>query len=108
VTALVWNYHDDEAIAADTPVEMNVSGLPVGGKVLIRHYRIDQSHSNSYTVWKAMGSPQSPDNEQYQALKAGGHLQLLGSPRWVQCKGEAVKLDFSMPRESVSLVELSW
>jgi hypothetical protein len=55
-----------------------------------------------------MGSPQSPDNEQYQALKAGGHLQLLGSPRWVQCKGEAVKLDFSMPRESVSLVELSW
>jgi xylan 1,4-beta-xylosidase len=108
VTALVWNYHDDEASAADTPVEMNISGLPIGGKVLIRHYRIDQSHSNSYTVWKAMGSPQSPDREQYQALKAGGQLQLLESPRWVQGKGESVKLDFPMPRESVSLVELSW
>jgi xylan 1,4-beta-xylosidase len=41
-------------------------------------------------------------------LKAAGQLQLLESPRWVESKDGAVRLDFPMPGESVSLVELSW
>jgi xylan 1,4-beta-xylosidase len=86
-----------------------VAGLPAEGrKIMVRHYRIDQSHSNSYTVWKAMGSPQNPTPEQSVALKAAGQLQLLESPRWVESKGGAVNLTFAMPGQSVSLVELSW
>ncbi len=109
VTALVWNYQDDEAGGATVPVELKVSGLSVDlHRILMRHYRIDQSHSNSYTVWKAMGSPQNPSGEQYAALKAAGELQLLESPRWVEMKDGAVNLAFSMPGQSVSLVELSW
>ena len=109
VEALVWNYHDEDSAGADAPVQLNVSGLPAGPrKILVRHYRIDQSHSNSYTVWKAMGSPQNPSSEQYAALKAAGQLQLLESPQWVESKDGAVNLNFSMPAESVSLVELSW
>ena len=109
ITALVWNYLDDPATAAEKPVEMQISGLPATAKrILVTHYRIDQSHSNSYTVWKAMGSPQSPRNEQYEQLKAAGQLQLLESPRWVENKAGSVRLDFSLPGESVSLVELSW
>ena len=109
VTVLVWNYHDDEAAAAEKPVQLNVAGLPTSTRrILVKHYRIDQSHSNSYTVWKAMGSPQSPSREQYEALKAAGQLQLLESPRWVESKDGAIGLEFAMPGESVSLVELSW
>ncbi|HTT24950.1 MAG TPA: hypothetical protein VMG82_38910 [Candidatus Sulfotelmatobacter sp.] len=109
VSVLVWNYQDDEASAAEMPASLNVAGLPaVAKRILVRHYRIDQNHSNSYTVWKAMGSPQSPSAEQYESLKAAGQLQLLESPRWVESKDGAVKLDFPMPGESVSLVELSW
>jgi xylan 1,4-beta-xylosidase len=107
VTVLLWNYQDDEA--AELPVQLNVAGLPMGvGRILVKHYRIDQNHSNSYTVWKALGSPQSPTAEQYQSLKAAGQLQLLESPRWVESKDDTVRLDFPMPGESLSLVELSW
>jgi len=36
---------------------LTVSGIPSGvKKVLLEHYRIDDTHSNSYTVWKAMDS----------------------------------------------------
>ncbi len=109
VTVLVWNYQDDEASAAEMPVQLNVMGLPAtANKILVRHYRIDQNHSNSYTVWKAMGSPQSPSPEQYAVLKAAGQLQMLDSPRWVESKDGLVRLDFALPGESVSLVELSW
>ncbi len=109
VTVLLWNYQDDEAAATELPVQLNVMGLPTGaGRILVKHYRIDQNHSNSYTVWKSMGSPQSPTAEQSQSLKAAGQLQLLESPRWVVRKDGAVRLEFAMPGESVSLVELSW
>ncbi len=109
VTVLLWNYQDDEAAATELPVQLNVMGLPTGaGRILVKHYRIDQNHSNSYTVWKSMGSPQSPTAEQSHSLKAAGQLQLLESPRWVVRKDGAVRLEFAMPGESVSLVELSW
>ena len=109
VTVLVWNYQDDEAAAAEMPVQLNVAGLPTSARrILVKHYRIDQNHSNSYTVWKAMGSPQSPTAEQYESLKAAGQLQLLESPRWIESKDGAVQLPFAMPGEIVSLVELSW
>jgi len=109
VTVLVWNYQDDEASVAEKALELSVLGLPTTvKKILVKHYRIDQNHSNSYTVWKAMGSPQSPSAEQYQALKAAGQLQLLDSPRWIESKDGAVRLEFPLPGESVSLLELSW
>jgi xylan 1,4-beta-xylosidase len=109
VTVLLWNYQDDEAAATELTVQLSVAGLPSSARrILVKHYRIDQNHSNSYTVWKAMASPQSPTAEQSQSLKAAGQLQLLESPTWVDSKDGVVRLDFPMPGESVSLVELTW
>jgi xylan 1,4-beta-xylosidase len=110
VTVLLWNYHDDENGGSDAPARLDVSGLHVNGhKLLLREYRIDQSHSNSYTVWKAMGSPQNPTSEQIAALKAAGQLQMAGSPRWVESTNkDGVIVDLSLSRQSVALVELSW
>jgi len=109
VTVLLWNYRDDEAQAAEAPVQLNVAGLPASSnRILLTHYRIDQNHSNSYTVWNAMGSPQSPNPQQYESLKAAGQLQLLESPHWVESKDGTVRLDFRLPGEGVSLLELSW
>ena len=53
---LVWNYHDVDAAADASPV-LEVSGVPAGVRRALEHYRIDGTHSNAYTVWKAMGSP---------------------------------------------------
>jgi xylan 1,4-beta-xylosidase len=109
VTVLLWNYHDDDVPAADSPVKLQISGLPPGaGRVLVRQYRIDRDHSNAYTLWEEMGSPQNPTPEQYARLKAAGQLQLLESPSWVEEKNGDLEMDVSLPRQAVSLVEVTW
>jgi xylan 1,4-beta-xylosidase len=106
---MLWNYHDDDVPAPDAAVEVTVAGVPEGvKKVLLEHYRIDNTHSNSYTVWKAMGSPQSPTPEQYAQLKAAGQLQLLTSPEWVDVSGGKVTIDMSLPRQATSLMHFKW
>ena len=109
ISVMAWNYHDDDVTAAVAPVALRVAGVPVAvTRVLVRHYRIDKDHSNAYTVWQAMGSPQSPTPVQYAQLEAAGQLQSLGSPEWVPVKSGTVELGFSLPRQAVSLVQLSW
>ena len=109
VTVLLWNYHDDDVSAPDAPIKLDISGLPEESqKIMMRHYRIDHDHSNAYTVWKELGSPQNPTLEQYAKLKAAGQLQLLGSPQWAENNLGTVTLEFALPRQAVSLVELAW
>lgn len=109
VTVLVWNYHDDDVEAPQSSVNVHVSGLPEQAKaVLFRHYRIDNNHSNAFATWKKMGAPQMPAPVQYAELEASGRLALLESPSWLPCVGGAVDIQFELPREAVSLLELEW
>ena len=106
---MVWNYHDDDVPAAAAEVKVEVAGVPAGVKrVLLQHYRIDGMHSNAYTVWKQMGSPQSPTPEQYQRLKEAGQLELLSSPEWLDVSGGEVTIKMELPRQATSLLRLSW
>ena len=78
VAVLVWNYQDDDAPGDAAGVKLAVAGLPKeASRVLLRHYRIDQTHSNAYSVWKQMGSPAKPDAAEYARLEAAGGLDLL-------------------------------
>jgi xylan 1,4-beta-xylosidase len=109
MAVLVWNYHDDELAAAPAAVRVAMNGIPKSaGRVLVQHYRIDDEHSNAYTVWKQMGSPQQPTPEQYARLKAAGQLQLLGSPEWREPQDGKLAVDFTLPRHGVSLIRLTW
>ena len=103
VSVLLWNFNADDVPGAAAPVALHIANLP--SRVLVTHYRIDGEHSNAYTAWQAMGSPQNPTAEQYRALGAAGQLQLLEAPHWVN--GSAT-LTFDLPRQGVSLVQLSW
>jgi len=106
---MLWNYHDDDVAAPATEVDVNVTGIPPGVKrVLLEHYRIDETHSNAYSVWKSMGSPQSPTPEQYAQLKAAGQLELLNSPAWVDVQDGKVTIETALPRQAVSLLRLTW
>jgi xylan 1,4-beta-xylosidase len=106
---LVWNYHDVNEAAPSTPATVTIRGLPAGvQRVLLEHYRIDQTHSNAYTVWQHMGSPQHPTAQQYAELQAAGQLQLLTSPVWLDVKDGEVKIPTELPRESISLLHLTW
>jgi xylan 1,4-beta-xylosidase len=109
IAVLAWNYHDEDVPAPAAPVRLSLSGIPTAaGPVLVSHYRIDQDHSNAYTVWKAMGSPQNPSPEQYAKLEAAAQLQLLDSPRWVVPQGGRINVTFVLPRQGVSLIRLTW
>ena len=108
LSVLVWNYHDDKTPGPDAEVKIQIAGIPAAAKrVLLHHYRIDDTHSNSYTAWKKMGSPQQPTPEQYAALEAAGQLQELESPRWIDA-GPQTTVDIRLPKEAVSLLQLSW
>jgi xylan 1,4-beta-xylosidase len=106
---MVWNYHDDDVAAPDAEVQVTIAGIPPGvKKVLLEHYRIDETHSNAFTAWKKMGSPQAPTSEQYAQLKAAGQLQLLSSPEWLDVADEKVSVEMALPRQAVSLLRLEW
>ncbi len=95
---MVWNYHDDDVPAPDADVQVTITGIPAGVKrVLLEHYRIDETHSNAYTAWKNMGSPQAPTPEQYAELKAAGQLQLLTSPEWLDVANGKVTIETTLP-----------
>ena len=109
VEILLWNYCDDDVPAPDAVIDMAVSGLPANvSSALVEHFRVDARHSNSFTVWKEMGSPESASAAQYETLQAAGQLQLLDSPAWVSFQDGNAHLQFSLPREGLSLVRISW
>lgn len=109
VSVLTWNYCDDDSVGAAASVRLVITGLPKNMKrFLLRRYRIDQDHSNSWATWKRMGSPQSPSPEEYATLEAAGQLQQSDSPRWVSSENGETSVDVTLPRQSVSLLQLSW
>ena len=109
IQILIWNYHDDDLPAAAAPIDLTIEGLPPDVKrALSEHFRIDAHHSNAFTAWKEMGSPQSPSPVQYQQLEAAGQLQLLGSPAWISLDQGAARLQFALPRQGLSLIRIAW
>jgi len=109
VEVLLWNYHDDDLPAAATPIDLVISGLPAKtSRAELEHFRIDASHSNAFTAWKQMGSPQSPTPAQYELLQGAGQLQLLTSPAWTPITQGAAHVQFALPRQGLSLVRISW
>jgi len=106
---MIWDYHDVAEGSGGADVEVRVKGLPVGVKrALVQRYRLDETHSNAYTAWKAMGSPQTPTAEQIATLKRVGGLELLTSPAWVDVDAGSVKVATRLERESMELVRVSW
>ena len=81
LSVLVWHYHDDDLPGPDAAVELAISGLPItGGNARLKHFRIDENHSNAFSAWKKMNSPQKPTPEQYAQLEAAGQLSAIDAP----------------------------
>jgi xylan 1,4-beta-xylosidase len=107
VKVLLWNYHDD--LVETRPASMQVKvKMPqgFGTKTRMAHYRIDDTHSNAYTKWVALGSPQKPTPEMLAQLKAAMQLEMLEPVRIVETVNGYVTLGFELPRFGLSLVIL--
>ncbi|KAH8158660.1 hypothetical protein CIB48_g9585 [Xylaria polymorpha] len=102
----VWHYHDDNLEFPDANINLAVQGLPFSGEAGLTHWRVDDEHSNTYQRWIEMGSPQSPNDEQYQQLVDAGKLATLGEPQVVTVVDAGFELVFSLPIRSLSLIVL--
>jgi xylan 1,4-beta-xylosidase len=109
VAILIWHYHDDDLPASPAPLDLEIDGVPAtltGG--VLEHFRIDTGHSNAFAAWNRMGSPQSPSTQQIEQLQKEGQLQLLDSSKPISIEKGLVHLPFALPRQSLSLVRLTW
>jgi len=104
---LIWHYHDDDVAGPDAAVALTLEGLGFD-KATLQHFRIDQGHSNAFTAWTKMGSPQNPTAEQYAQLEKAGRLAALEPSKTVQAEKGRMSVAFELPRQAVSLLVLSW
>lgn len=104
---MVWNYHDADEQGQPEKVLVKLKGLP-SKELTLSHYRIDNEHSNSYEVWKKMGSPQNPTTAQIAELEKAGQLALLEQPSKLVVKNGSAELNIELPRQGVSLLKISY
>ena len=110
VSVLVWHYHDEDVPGPAAAVTLRLNSLPTIFQGIARatHYRVDKNHSNAFTTWKNMGSPQQPTGEQYAELERSCKLEMLSYPVAVRVDNGAAQLTFDLPRAGVSLLTLEW
>lgn len=80
VGVLLWNSSLDQSRIPGDPllgrrVTVTVSGLPAG-EVTVRHWRVDEEHSNVFATWRALGGAERdwPAEEEWKVLRAADGL----------------------------------
>jgi xylan 1,4-beta-xylosidase len=111
VDVLLWNYDDADVSAPGAPLTVEVAGVGMR-TVTVVQYRMDRDHSNAYTAWLGMGSPQQPTADQVAELRRVGGLHVMET-QTVTPKREArglgtVSVSTTLPRQGVALFELTW
>jgi len=102
---MVWHYHDDDVPGPDAAITLKIPNLPLAnGTAKVTHYRIDETHSNAYTLWKALGEPQKPTADQYKDLEQAGKLAILGPATNTSVADHTATISFPLPRQGVSLL----
>ncbi|MDB5612603.1 MAG: glycoside hydrolase family 39, partial [Devosia sp.] len=72
------------------------------------HFRMDETHSNSFGVWKAMGKPENPLGADFTKLEASGQLAQIEDVASVSVDAGTIELRTTLPRQGVSLLRLDW
>lgn len=109
VEALIWNYHDVDVPAETAYIQLKVDDLPAETpRVLLEHFRVDRTHSNAFTAWEKIGSPQTLGAAASQELQKQGQLELLNSPEWITVEKKTLEIEFELPLEAMSLIRVSW
>jgi len=103
---LVWNYHDADVTAEPARIELSVDGWR-GGTVSASEFRMDATHSNAYRLWKEMGSPAAPTEEQKLTLEKAGKLEQTVPGRSIAVHAGEARIQLELPRQGVALVRLA-
>lgn len=110
VDVLVWNYSDVDLPADPATIQMTVDGLGPLPKRYMRmeEFRMDDSHSNAYSAWQKMGSPEHPTAAQKAELLKASGLESMRGAKKVAAKDGSLLLPMSLPRQGVALVRIWW
>jgi xylan 1,4-beta-xylosidase len=104
ICVMIWHYHDDDCPRMAAGVDMVMEGLD-WNMARVSEFRIDETHSNAFTAWKNMGSPQTPTEEQYTDLIALSKLKALYEDRAIRVRDHCLCLkEFELPSQGVSLI----
>jgi xylan 1,4-beta-xylosidase len=107
ITVLAWHYHDDDVPGPTADITVDLAGAPDGSPQITRTL-IDQTHSNAFTTWQAMGSPQSPTADQIIALETASQLTPATEQPKVKLSNGHCEITFTLARQGVTLLELEW
>jgi len=108
VEIMLYCHADTWDSAAEYPVSLNVKNIPFPAPYRVTHHRIDKSHSNACREWERLGRPDYPAGPQYDAIKAADGLEQLRPPEICNPGGgDGLRLEFTMPVKSVSLITLT-
>ena len=103
VAVLVWHYNDDDLKGPDAAVTLNLSGLGKAKTRKVTQYLVDPETANAYAAWQTMGSPPSPNQDQYKVLEAASVMHPAPLAPLTVTKGTA-KLDLTLVRQGVTLL----
>jgi xylan 1,4-beta-xylosidase len=104
VALLVWHYHDDDVAGPDAQVKINLKALKIA-PAAAKLWRVDGDHANAFSAWKKMGSPQSPNQDQYVQLEAASVMKATDVAVTRGARG-AASIDLALPRQGVALLVL--
>ena len=105
---LIYNHHDDWGMSGAYEIDLEIMNLPFKEKDLVlRHYRIDQSHSNACAEWVRQGKPMYPASGQKEAIQSRESLEWLGPPQKIVNDAGKIHLNFKLPVHSISLLVIS-
>ncbi|GGZ24428.1 GH39 family glycosyl hydrolase [Asticcacaulis endophyticus] len=103
IAVMVWHYNDNDQKGPEANLSVKLSGL---GKAKVRkvtQYLVDPHTANAYAEWQKMGSPQSPDQDQYKVLEAASVMHPKTLAPLTVTKGTA-GLDITLVRQGVMLL----
>jgi xylan 1,4-beta-xylosidase len=113
VGVLVWNSSLDQSRGSDEmlgrDVTVTITGL-AAGPVTLSHYRVDEQHSNVFSVWRLKGGDERDwpaDEEEWSLLSAGDGLAAFEPPRQVKIGRDGqLSLTFPLPHPGISYLEI--
>jgi len=106
---MMWHYYDDDVPGPAADVSVGIAGLPPSlseGKLTL--FRIDETHTNAFTAWKKMGSPQKPTAKECADLEQAGRLAAIGPAEAVRIADGKMTTRVKLDRQAVVLLVLEW
>ena len=66
---MLYNSNDTSGRTSVSEINLTVLNLPLRQDVAFVVYKLDNEHGNPFQMWKEMGSPIFPSDEQFHMLR---------------------------------------